>query len=100
MLLVGFKKHNLYIMGWGVLLYSRFLKTCHPLSFRILPFFRFAQYGISQLSTSKYRAVVQQSKSYKHPSKARLLGFPTRCNGDSERVEERSCGFRVEKARS
>ncbi len=32
--------------------------------------------------------------------KARLLGFPTLCDGDSERVEERSCGFRVEKARS
>jgi hypothetical protein len=31
---------------------------------------------------------------------ARLLGFPNARNGDSERVEERSCGFRVEKARS
>ncbi len=44
--------------------YSGFLKTCHPQSFRLLPFFHFAQYGISQLSTSKYRAVVEQVLSY------------------------------------
>jgi len=58
-----------------IFVYSGFLKTCHPLSFRILPFFRFAQYGISQLSTSKYRAVVQQSKSYKHPFQRQITWF-------------------------
>jgi hypothetical protein len=44
--------------------YSGFRETCHPRSFPLPTFFHFPQYEISQLSTSKYRAVVQQSKSY------------------------------------
>ena len=48
---------------------------CHPHSFRIPTFFHFGQHGISQLSTSKYRAVVQQSKSHKHPFQSQITWF-------------------------
>ena len=43
------------------------LKTCHPLSFRFPTFSHFGQYGVSQLSTRKYRTVVEQV----------LLGLPS-----------------------
>ena len=47
--------------------YSGFLKTCHPQSFRILPFFHFGQYGISQLST-RYKGSEMASDLLQAPS--------------------------------
>jgi hypothetical protein len=48
----------------SILQITRWPVWCFVESFQIPTFFHFGQYGISQLSTSKYRTVVQQSKSY------------------------------------
>ena len=84
-------------------IYNGFQETCHHGSENFFFYlFPFSENGISQLSTRLHRVVLQNSISYKHPCpKPDYLVFSTRTrNGDSERVEERSCGFRVEKARS
>jgi hypothetical protein len=65
-----------------ITLYRGLQETCRPRSFLLLTFFRFPENGISQLSTSLRRVVLQNSISYNHPCpKPDYLVFPTRVMG-------------------